>query len=415
VIEWALSLKGERLGVAETGDVTDGADAAAWPSTMTEKMVAEELTIAGYEASDAGAGLSDPVVRFLVEQHRLRRQFPAKHVFSMTLADDDGRAVSVATCTCKQVFKFGTNDRLRMDAAIEAHWRRFSHEKTLDGRGQPIKAEAAEAVRSAGEPPAKKSRRRRVPLTAEESAGAALPEPASSGGVGLDDAGSPSAGPDDPDKHRFWALLAIDAGSEVDGADVRDLVGVGYAHCTSTKVLVTDEGRAFLDAFEKENFPDSHAEFLAVQAENRRAFGRSQPAPIGAGTGTPGGEVTASPPRHVAEAGQDGTASASAAQPASSLAPADPAADEGASGDARSHAPPAVPFEASPIGGPKDEYLAGIMARDEKVGGVVGDLQRLGHAERTERVAPSADDGAEASEPPDYIGGGSQATRHYVT
>jgi hypothetical protein len=56
---------------------------------------------------------------------------------------------------------------------------------------------------------------------------------------------------------------------------------------------------------------------------------------------TPSGSITASPPQHVADAGQDGTASASAVDPASSLAPGDPASVEGANGDVCSHAPPA--------------------------------------------------------------------------
>jgi hypothetical protein len=113
-------------------------DGLTWCDTLTDQMAGEELTIAGYEASDAGAGLSDPVVKYLVEQHRLRKQFPAKHAFSITTEVADGRIVSVATCACKQVIKFPTNDPLRMDAAIEAHWRRFSHEPTVDGRGAPI-------------------------------------------------------------------------------------------------------------------------------------------------------------------------------------------------------------------------------------------------------------------------------------
>ena len=56
----------------------------------------------------------------------------------------------------------------------------------------------------------------------------------------------------------------------------------------------------------------------------------------------PSGSITASPPQHVAGAGQDGTASASAALPASLLAPGDPASVKGANGDVCSHAPPAT-------------------------------------------------------------------------
>lgn len=188
VIEWALSIKPEKKGLvqatsgggdAECDHPVSGAAASegakviedsprehsgslnqpsdgTWCDTMTDKMANEELTIAGYEASDAGAGLSDPVVKYLVEQHGLRKQFPAKHIFSMTAEVVDGRIVSVATCTCKQVFKFGSNDYLRTNAAIEAHWRRFSHEKTVDGRGQSI-GEAAPAAKP------KKSRKKSQP------------------------------------------------------------------------------------------------------------------------------------------------------------------------------------------------------------------------------------------------------------
>ncbi|UFX41817.1 hypothetical protein HAP47_0021165 [Bradyrhizobium sp. 41S5] len=42
------------------------------------------------------------------------------------------------------------------------------------------------------------------------------------------------------------ALFAIDAGERIDGDMVRHLVGAGFAHCTSTRVMVTDAGRDFL-------------------------------------------------------------------------------------------------------------------------------------------------------------------------
>ncbi|UGA46704.1 hypothetical protein HU230_0011950 [Bradyrhizobium quebecense] len=42
------------------------------------------------------------------------------------------------------------------------------------------------------------------------------------------------------------ALLAIDAGEQIDGDMVRHLVGAGFAHCTSTGVMVTGAGRDFL-------------------------------------------------------------------------------------------------------------------------------------------------------------------------
>ncbi len=157
IVEWAMSLKPKRELLPEVSDDTD---------TLADKM-AQELTIAGYEASDSGAGLSDPVVRYLVEQHSLRKQFPAKHIFSMTTEVAEGRIVSVATCACKQVFRFGSNDHLRMNAAIEAHWRRFPHETTVDGRGEPIGAEA------------KKQRKARAKKADAASLDTPLPDPPS--------------------------------------------------------------------------------------------------------------------------------------------------------------------------------------------------------------------------------------------
>ncbi|HYM31850.1 MAG TPA: DNA methyltransferase, partial [Candidatus Cybelea sp.] len=166
-----------------------------WCDTLTDKMCREELTIAGYEASDAGAGLSDPVVKYLVQQHRLRRQFPAKHAFSMTTEVTDGRIISVATCACKQVLKFPSNDPLRMDAAIEAHWRRFSHQPTVGGRGNQIEINAEKgAVESPEAPqPKKKRSRRSAPHAGDnpELANAALPEPALSDAPRAEGAGSP--------------------------------------------------------------------------------------------------------------------------------------------------------------------------------------------------------------------------------
>ncbi|MEH2705205.1 MT-A70 family methyltransferase [Bradyrhizobium elkanii] len=42
------------------------------------------------------------------------------------------------------------------------------------------------------------------------------------------------------------ALLAIDAGTECPWSIMRQAIGAGYAHATTTKIMVTDEGRAFL-------------------------------------------------------------------------------------------------------------------------------------------------------------------------
>jgi hypothetical protein len=42
------------------------------------------------------------------------------------------------------------------------------------------------------------------------------------------------------------ALLAIDAGGQVGGGMMRHLIGTGFAHATTSKILITDEGRQFL-------------------------------------------------------------------------------------------------------------------------------------------------------------------------
>ncbi|WP_445222226.1 DNA methyltransferase [Bradyrhizobium sp. Pa8] len=134
VIDWALSLK------------PAGAPASA-PQALDQKTYAE---------IDAGATISDPVVASLVEAHGLRRQFPAAHLFSMTTEVDDGRIVSVATCKCGHGLRFGSNDYVRMNAAIEAHWRRFPDGPMVDGRGDPIKP--GDASRIAGSKPRKRKK-----------------------------------------------------------------------------------------------------------------------------------------------------------------------------------------------------------------------------------------------------------------
>jgi N6-adenosine-specific RNA methylase IME4 len=42
------------------------------------------------------------------------------------------------------------------------------------------------------------------------------------------------------------ALRAIEAGERVESGMMRHLIGAGFAHCSTTRVMVTDEGRAFL-------------------------------------------------------------------------------------------------------------------------------------------------------------------------
>jgi hypothetical protein len=114
VIEWALGLK------------------------PTRKPVAAERNYWIHGDDDAVQLTKDPIVRHLVEEHRSRRAFPSKHPFSMTNPIEDGRILILATCKCGHMIKFGSGDQLRVDAAIEAHWRRHDFEPMVDGRGIPI-------------------------------------------------------------------------------------------------------------------------------------------------------------------------------------------------------------------------------------------------------------------------------------
>jgi hypothetical protein len=246
VIRWALSLKevadparrrptveGQHPILRDTalGNGVANGDASAAPRSSIEEVT--ELTIAGYEASDAGASLSDPIVRYLVEQHGLRKQFPAKHNFSMTTEVADGRVVTVATCACKKVtFKFGSNDYLRMNAAIEAHWRRFSHEKTVDGRGQPTGGDEANS---------KKSKRKSQP-----DAGGHLPASIiADAGRHLRSEPAPSPAPSGAGS-TLSALRAIAAGEQVEGPVLLDLVRDGFAHATTKRLSLTEAGEALL-------------------------------------------------------------------------------------------------------------------------------------------------------------------------
>jgi hypothetical protein len=122
----------------------------------------------------------------------------------MTTDVADGRIVSVATCACKQVFKFGSNDYLRMNAAIEAHWRRFSHEKTVDGRGQPIGSEGVDARVKPGHDGKPKNARPKRSQRRSEPGDEAIPQ-----GDGHDG------------DVRRQALRDIAAGKEVDWSIVR--------------------------------------------------------------------------------------------------------------------------------------------------------------------------------------------------
>jgi DNA methylase len=154
VIEWALSLKpttdaraqlrqgdkamkGTAPQPAGMQSQTQGEDRPARPDPLPPSASERDYWIHGDD--DAVQLTRDPIVRHLVEEHRSRKVFPAKHTVSMTNPIEDGTILILATCKCGHVIKFGAGDQLRVDAAIEAHWRRFDHEPVVDGRGIPIK------------------------------------------------------------------------------------------------------------------------------------------------------------------------------------------------------------------------------------------------------------------------------------
>lgn len=91
-----------------------------------------------YAGDDVLQLANDSVVRMLVEAHRQRRQFPAKHAFLTTHPIEDGTALIVATCACGHVIRFPAGDQDRVDAAMEAHWRRHSNGPMVDMNGTTI-------------------------------------------------------------------------------------------------------------------------------------------------------------------------------------------------------------------------------------------------------------------------------------
>ncbi|EJN14720.1 DNA methylase [Bradyrhizobium sp. YR681] len=153
-----------------------------------EGEVKQDLDQKTYAAIDAGATISDPIVRDLVFAFEQRRKFPANHIFSMTTEVADGRVVSVATCKCGHVIKFGSNDFVRMNAATEAHWRRFPEGPSVDGRGEPIKP--GDASRIAGSKPKKRKTKSNIAAAPPPDAPALRSEPASALSP-ASDAGSP--------------------------------------------------------------------------------------------------------------------------------------------------------------------------------------------------------------------------------
>jgi hypothetical protein len=204
-----------------------------------------------FAGDDAEQLTRDPVVRHLVEQHALRKQFPAKHTFSMTNPIEDGRILILATCKCGHQIKFGAGDQIRVDAAIEAHWPRHDFDGPLiGGRGEPIVPEVL--------PGSKKRKRKNIaddapriprlepaPTSAPNPSGAGSP-PSEAGGQPSASApapvlaSSPGAGGLSPEEiERRDALRAVARGESVDWSILRGLVGDGLAHATTTQLLIT--------------------------------------------------------------------------------------------------------------------------------------------------------------------------------
>lgn len=97
-------------------------------------------------------------------------------------------------------------------------------------------------------------------LDAERKARAASIEPAAQLLVELD-----------PDELvRYRALKSLQAGEQIDGGLARDMVGVGYLFATTTKLLITEEGVAWLRALETEPVAEP------IQVDLEEAIARDQ-------------------------------------------------------------------------------------------------------------------------------------------
>jgi hypothetical protein len=258
VIHWAKSLLAAGSPAAEEINPETNPNRA-----LGVKTAVEEIT--------------DPVVAELYAAYLKRKVYPAGHCFSRTNPIVNGQMVNMATCECGGCvisFKWGSNDRVT--AAEEAHWQKFDHlPEKVDGRGFPINAEKRAAATKGDNSGQPKSRRQRgAPKAGDtpELANAALPEPASVA-LSAEGAGSPPSQPDAggltsasivadvPQQLRsepapdaspegagstLSALRAIAAGEQVDGPIVLDLARQGLVHATTTRLLVTEAGKALL-------------------------------------------------------------------------------------------------------------------------------------------------------------------------
>lgn len=249
VISWALSLQPAKEDKPVQAATVDAEAPIDHPGS--ENAADDADRVIEDQASGEAGNLkrptdTDPIVRSLVEANRARKTYPAGHTFSMTNPIVNGHMVTMGRCTCGETFSYAWGSYERMDAAIEAHRQKFDHlPDKVDGMGHPIGAEALPAK-------PKRPRKRKEPdapegILASIVADAGTPtalrsEPAPfvpPGGAGL-----PLS--DDEDAVRRTGLRILKSGESPSSDVVRDLVGIGYVHATATKLIVTEEGEAFL-------------------------------------------------------------------------------------------------------------------------------------------------------------------------
>jgi hypothetical protein len=146
VIEWALSLKPQGQGLIQ-GTTDDAGQPSGHPGTDNDVTgepsaptpQADNEFAQGARANDGSPVAPDPVIRALVEAHHARKVYPAGHTFGMTNPIINGQMVTMGTCSCGESFSYAFGGHERMDAAIEAHWRKFDHlPEKVDGRGNAI-------------------------------------------------------------------------------------------------------------------------------------------------------------------------------------------------------------------------------------------------------------------------------------
>jgi DNA modification methylase len=234
-----------------------------WAFALRSSEPSEEITseanpndVLGQKT--ASGDITDPVIRALCAANRARKVYPAGHTFAMTNPVINGVMMTMGTCSCGDSFSYTFGSYERMDAAIEAHRRKFDHlAEKVDGRGNPISGE--EGADANAKPKAAR-KRRSAPKAAEahDLGNAPLPEPSSVASHAAGDGSPLHPFPDwfnpadaawmaTDEGHRFEALRWVINGwsSDVDSEVLRDLIGIGYLPATA--VMVTDEGQAWLD------------------------------------------------------------------------------------------------------------------------------------------------------------------------